>query len=157
MENLEIKEITIDNVISSVKLVWETMKEFNQIKDCMKNNEFAKKFFINEVVEDYLDDKLFLIGAFIDNQVVGVIGSMDNYINFFFVKKEYQNKKIGKKLMYTMLENLKQKYSDAIEVDSSSYAINIYKNFGFVDVEEAKIDKEEHLMVYKLRRDYHGI
>lgn len=157
MENLEIKEIAIDNVISSVKLVWETMKEFNQINDCMKNSEVARKIFINEVVEDYLDDKLFLIGAFIDNQVVGVIGSMDNYINFFFVKKEYQNKKIGKKLMYTMLENLKQKYSDTIEVDASNYSINIYKHFGFIDVEEEKLDKEEHLMVYKLRRDHYGI
>lgn len=153
MEDLEIKKITIDNVIPSVKLIWDTMKEFNQINDCMKNNEYAKKYFIEEVVDNYLDDELFLIGAFIDNEVVGVIGSMDNYINFFFVKKEYQNKKIGKKLMYAMLENLKQKYSDTIEVDASSYASNIYKHFGFVDVEEANLDKDEHPMVYKLRRD----
>lgn len=157
MENVEIKKVTIDNVIPSVKLIWETMKEFNQINDSMKNNEFARKDFINEVVENYLDDELFLIGAFINNEVVGVIGSMDNYINFFFVKKEYQNKKIGKKLMYTMLENLKQKYGDAIEVDASCYASNIYKHFGFIDVEEVELDKEEQPMVYKLRRDYYGI
>ena len=157
MENLEIKKITIDKVIPSVKLIWDTMKEFNQINNYMINSDLAKKYFIEAVVEDYLDDELLLIGAFIDGEVIGVIGSKENYINFFFVKKEYQNKKIGKQLMYSMIKNLKRKYSDRLEVDSSNYAFDIYKHFGFTEVEGLELEIDEHPMVYELRRNKHGI
>lgn len=152
MENLEIKEVTIEKTIASIKLIWDTMKEFDQINNCMKDDNLAKKYFIEELVDDYLDGELFLIGAYINGEVVGIIGSKENYINFFFVKKEYQKKKIGKKLMVTMLEYLQQKEIEKVEVGASKYAHDIYKHLGFSDIVELKQDTNEYPMIYELRR-----
>ena len=50
-----------------------------------------------------------------------------------------------------------RRYSDKLEVDASSYAYDIYKHFGFTEVEGLELEIDEHPMVYELRRDKHGI
>lgn len=88
-----------------------------------------------ETFGNFLDNKkitkLFKIyGAFEDNILKGVIATdrRKRHINLFFVDKNSQGKGIGKKLMNIATSNNENSY---ITVNSSRYAVPIYKNFGF--------------------------
>ncbi|MDY5306155.1 GNAT family N-acetyltransferase [Fusobacterium gastrosuis] len=96
-----------------------------------------------ETFENFLDNKkitkLFKIyGAFEDNLLKGVIATdrRKRHINLFFVDKNSQGKGIGKKLMNIATSNNENSY---ITVNSSRYAVPIYKNFGF----EATSEEEQ--------------
>lgn len=96
-----------------------------------------------ETFGNFLDNKkitkLFKIyGAFEDNLLKGVIATdrRKRHINLFFVDKNSQGKGIGKKLMNIATSNNENSY---ITVNSSRYAVPIYKNFGF----EATSEEEQ--------------
>ncbi|MCI5724475.1 MAG: GNAT family N-acetyltransferase [Fusobacterium gastrosuis] len=96
-----------------------------------------------ETFGNFLDNKkitkLFKIyGAFEDNILKGVIATdrRKRHINLFFVDKNSQGKGIGKKLMNIATSNNENSY---ITVNSSRYAVPIYKNFGF----EATSEEEQ--------------
>jgi ribosomal protein S18 acetylase RimI-like enzyme len=157
MENLEIKDVSIKEVISAAKLIWENMEKSNFLPDNMINNEEIRKHFINEIITDYLDRELYLVEASINGKVVGVVGSRKNYIMFLFVNNEYQKQGIGTKLMHYMLINLKRNYGTNIEVDATNIAFKFYKNIGFVANRKLKGENDLHPMIYKLGRDKNGI
>lgn len=96
-----------------------------------------------ETFGNFLDNKkitkLFKIyGAFEDNILKGVIATdrRKRHINLFFVDKNSQGKGIGKKLMNIATSNNENSY---ITVNSSRYAVPIYKKFGF----EATSEEEQ--------------
>ena len=71
--------------------------------------------------------------------MVGVLGRGKNaHINFFFVRKEYHRKGIGRKLFEAMLNDCDEK---RITVNTSPYAVNIYKHFGFVPTDSEQETK----------------
>lgn len=72
-----------------------------------------------------------------DNVLKGIIATDEEkrHITLFFVEKLSQGKKIGKNLMQFILKNNKNSY---ITVNSSRYAIPIYKKLGFEKIDEEK-------------------
>jgi len=74
--------------------------------------------------------------------IVGVIEARNNnHISLFFVRTEYQNLGIGKKLNELAINKCKTVRSDItnIEVHSSPYAVPIYGKLGFVKVNTEQI------------------
>ena len=93
-----------------------------------------------EILDDseYINERDFY-GAFDGEKMVGVLGrGKTAHINFFFVKKEYHRKGIGRKLFEAMLNDCDEK---RITVNASPYAVNIYKHFGFVPTDSEKETK----------------
>jgi GNAT superfamily N-acetyltransferase len=84
-----------------------------------------------------------MILAFDNNELVGVIEVRNyNHISLFFVRKEYQNKGIGKELNKLAINECKIFRPDiaVIEVHSSPYAVPIYEKLGFVQVSAEQVE-----------------
>ena len=114
---------------------------------------FVKKVYIESKDESYSENsietfcnfidnkeitKSFKVyGAFEDNVLKGVIATdkRKRHINLFFVDKSSQAKGIGKKLMSIIIDHNENSF---ITVNSSRYAVPIYKNLGFIKTEEEK-------------------
>ena len=129
-----------------------------EIKQLLNNEKdeallFAKKVYIEckddsyseqgiETFCNFVDNKEItksfkVYGAFEDNILKGLIAtdSQKSHICLFFVDKVSQGKGIGKELMKAVINNNENSY---ITVNSSRYAVPIYKNLGFIKTEEEK-------------------
>ena len=129
-----------------------------EIKQLLNNEKdkavlFAKKVYIECEDESYSEQgietfcnfvnnkkitKSFKVyGAFEDNVLKGIIATdrRKRHINLFFVDKVSQGKGIGKKLMSIVIDDNKNSF---ITVNSSRYAVPIYKKIGFIKTEEEK-------------------
>ena len=131
------------------------MIKINQLLNKEKDKAllFVKKVYIESKDESYsekgietfcnfVDNKEItksfkVYGAFEDNVLKGVIATdkRKRHINLFFVDKSSQAKGIGKKLMSIIIDHNENSF---ITVNSSRYAVPIYKNLGFIKTEEEK-------------------
>ena len=131
------------------------MIEIKQLFDKEKNEAllFAKRVYLESKDESYtemgietfcsfVDNKQITVsfkifGAFKDNVLKGIIATDEGkrHITLFFVEKLSQGKKIGKNLIQFILKNNKNSY---ITVNSSRYAVPIYKKLGFEKIDEEK-------------------
>lgn len=115
--------------------------ELENIENSLFDNPFSKESCLEELITD---NRLYL-GLFDDNQLVGYVGVMITFdtadIIKVGVKKEYQGKGYSKRLMYLLLQVLKDngvKYV-MLEVEHSNYkAINLYLSCGFKEISERK-------------------
>ncbi|WP_338945166.1 GNAT family N-acetyltransferase [Fusobacterium canifelinum] len=129
-----------------------------EIKQLLNNEKdkavlFAKKVYIKckdesyseqgiETFCNFVDNKEItksfkVYGAFEDNVLKGLIAtdSQKKHICLFFVDKISQGKGIGKKLMSIVIDDNENSF---ITVNSSRYAVPIYKKIGFIKTEEEK-------------------
>ena len=138
--------------------------ELENIEESLFDNPFSKESCLEELITD---NRLYL-GLFDDNQLVGYVGVMITFdtadIIKVGVKKEYQGKGYSKRLMYLLLQVLKDngvKYV-MLEVEHSNYkAINLYLSCGFKEISERKNyygenshDKIMRLELYSLLENY---
>lgn len=115
--------------------------ELENIEKSLFDNPFSKESCLEELITD---NRLYL-GLFDDNQLIGYVGVMITFdtadIIKVGVKKEYQGKGCSKRLMYLLLQILKDngvKYV-MLEVEHSNYkAINLYLSCGFKEISERK-------------------
>ena len=105
-----------------------------------KDESYSEKgieTFYNFVDNKEITKSFKVYGAFEDNVLKGVIATdkRKRHINLFFVDKSSQAKGIGKKLMSIIIDHNENSF---ITVNSSRYAVPIYKNLGFIKTEEEK-------------------
>lgn len=98
-----------------------------------------------ETFKNYINDKesidgLEIYGAFLDGEIAGVIAtrSSGNHISLFFVDSKYHRQGIGKKLFEFVSEKSTGKQ---MTVNSSPYAVEVYKKLGFLPDSDEKIDQ----------------
>ena len=123
---LKVKKLTRKDRECALDVAWEVFKEFEapdytqegvgQFRQILDNQGFinALKFY----------------GAFYDNELVGVLAMrVPQHVSLFFVKADYQQKGIGRKLF----ERMKKDYENKeFTVHSSPYAVEVYKKLGFI-------------------------
>ena len=76
------------------------------------------------------------------DEIVGVIEMRNiNHISLLFVKKEYQNIGIAKKLLELSIDKSKNinHLISVIEVNSSPYAVEIYEHMGFIPIDAEQV------------------
>ena len=105
-----------------------------------KDESYSEKgieTFCNFVDNKEITKSFKVYGAFEDNVLKGVIATdkRKRHINLFFVDKSSQAKGIGKKLMSIIIDHNENSF---ITVNSSRYAVPIYKNLGFIKTEEER-------------------
>ena len=105
-----------------------------------KDESYSEKgieTFCNFVDNKEITKSFKVYGAFEDNVLKGIIATdkRKRHINLFFVDKSSQAKGIGKKLMSIIIDHNENSF---ITVNSSRYAVPIYKNLGFIKTEEEK-------------------
>ena len=125
MLNVSIKRL--DKTQSALRLVWEVFQEFESPDYTQEGiNEFYKT--IHD--ENYIS-MLTMYGAFLNGELVGVIATRNNgrHIALFFVDGKYHRQGIGKQLFEAVR-------TDKMTVNSSPYAVGIYRKLGFKAVDE---------------------
>lgn len=83
-----------------------------------------------------------MIVAQINEEIVGVIDRRENnHISLFFVDQNYLNLGIGKKLFNKAVELIRNVDSEAeyITVNSSPYALEIYRKLGFNSTSDEQV------------------
>ena len=115
-------------------LVWEVFLEY-EAPDYTQDG--VDEFFQSIHDEDYIF-MLSVYGAFIENKLVGVIATRTNgsHIALFFVNGRYHKQGIGRRLFETVKSECKEKY---MTVNSSPYAISIYRKLGFLDTDVQQV------------------
>ncbi len=110
----------------ALSLVWNVFLEFEAPEYCKQGINTFETFIKNKEAISILT----FYGAFCNKQLAGVIAIRDkSHISLFFVKKQYHKKGIGKALFS---EAAKSCGSEKITVNSSPYAVSIYKKLGFL-------------------------
>lgn len=137
MENISIRKVNENEFEIVTKMVLDVFMKFEAPDYSKEGIETFKDFVSNK---ERLKD-LMILGAYNNNssdELIGIIATRNNgnHIAIFFVKEEYQGMKIGRKLFDKVLENS----SNSITVNSSPYAVEIYKHLGFKIVEPEKIE-----------------
>jgi ribosomal protein S18 acetylase RimI-like enzyme len=104
--------------------------------------EFSK--YVNpQLMKHRLAKNHFIILALDNREIIGVVEVRNNnHISLYFVKKQYQNKGIGKKLNELAINKCMKAKPDVttIEVHASPYAVPVYEKLGFVKVDTERIE-----------------
>lgn len=125
---VEIKNISENEVNKVIKLVWETFLDFEALNYNREGVEEFRKFLDNKKLISTFE----IYGAYINKKLVGTIALHEKqHICMFFVKKLYQNKGIGKKLLKKVLETVEEP-----TINSSENAVSILESLGFSIFEE---------------------
>ena len=137
MDNVIIEVLKENEIGEYSELINEVMEEFNSEEIDGFQRWFASVEGIICRRESGFDDGSFDTVQFTakyDGKIIGAFEVENQYrIQQFFIKKEFQNKGIGKMLLNYSIDFLNEKQLSPIkyEVLSSDYAINIYKSLGF--------------------------
>lgn len=86
--------------------------------------------------------------AFAGGELAGMLETRDNQqISLLFVKKEFQNKGIAKRLLTKAVETCKERKPaiEEIYVHASPFSIPVYQKFGFIETSPMK---EENGIIY---------
>lgn len=115
----------------AVSLVWRVFQEYESPDYTQQGiDEFYKS--IHD--ENYLS-ALSIFGAFVNKELAGIIATRNNgaHIALFFVDGNYHRQGIGKKLFQEVLEH---STASRVTVNSSPFAVPIYRKLGFLDTDK---------------------
>lgn len=137
---MEIRQLLTNEYDAALALSLDVFTECGKKDFDEEGLETFKSFIYNKD----LVNELTFYGAFDGASLIGVIATKNGgkHISLFFIKPSYHGKGIGKQLFKTAILN---KPVSEMTVNSSSYAIPIYKKFGFEPVCE---EQETHGMRY---------
>lgn len=122
-----IEKLSREQIKKALPLIWDVFCEYEAV-NYPENGKAAFWEAIHSA--DYLDS-LTAFGAFENEKLIGIIATRNKgaHIALFFVNGKYHRRGIGRKLFEACLRDNK---NQRITVNSSEYAVNIYKRLGFV-------------------------
>jgi len=131
-----------EDAIQVSSLVWSTFAEFEAPGYKQEGIDEFKQYILPENINSRCNcGNYFVICCKENDEIVGVLAMRENkHISLMFVKKEHQRKGFARKLFEFALESCCNSDStlQAITVNSSRYAVEIYEKLGFI-----KIDSEQ--------------
>lgn len=132
--NCLIREIKQEEIENALSLVWKVFQEYEA---CDYSKEGVEEFY-NSIYDINFISRLCLYGAFLNNELVGVIATRNEgtHIALFFVDGKYQKQGIGKQLFQTI--KMKNK-CNKMTVNSSPYALPVYYKLGFKDTDSEQV------------------
>ena len=130
MENIIIREMNKNEIDVVRKLVLDTFIEFEAPDYSEEGIQSFKDFIFDD--EKFLNLKINVIE--IDDKIVSMIAIRNRtHIALLFTNKDFHKKGLARKLFNDFKSSLKD--GDKITVNSSPYAVEVYKKLGFEIVE----------------------
>lgn len=128
----ETKKEELDEIL---KLVLRSFMKYVAPTYSKEGIDEFKKFISNESAISTLK----FYSAYENDELLGTIATRENntHISLFFIDEKYIGKGIGKKL-YECINLLNE--TGLITVNSSPYAVEIYKSLGFIPASNEKIE-----------------
>ena len=123
---IRIESISKKHHEAAINLVLSVFMQYEACDYSKEGINTFKAFISNPESTDSLEFN----GAYINNEIIGVIATRNNgnHIALFFVDGRYHRQGIGRKLFQVVLE---KSTGNKITVNSSPYAVEIYKKLGF--------------------------
>ena len=140
-----ITEITADTLQSSnvLQLVWNVFEEFDACQYSAEGVREFQNYIESSAIKQLLENsKMKMWGCFHNSKIIGMIATKQpNHITLLFVDKQYHRQGVARALYQTIIDYY-SKTDDCLEisVNSSLYAVEVYKRLGFVatDAEQEK-------------------
>jgi len=131
---MEIKKLAKGDIPIALDLVLNIFMEY----EAPDYSEQGIETFKNCIKDDEWLQSLEVLGAYVNNSLVGVIATRNNgnHIALFFVKGKYHRQGIGRRLFDRVVENCT---SNTITVNSSPYAVKIYRHLGFAETQAEQL------------------
>lgn len=133
MKKINLRKLTKKEIQDALSLVLDVFDKYETVHYLKTSKEaFCKAIYSN----DYLN-MLTAYGAFDEEKLIGIIATRNagSHIALFFVHGDYQGQGIGRLLFE---ECLKENINKQITVNSSEYAVEIYKRLGFEQIGSLK-------------------
>jgi ribosomal protein S18 acetylase RimI-like enzyme len=139
-----IKAITVDMLEKSgvLGLIWRVFEEFEAPDYTDEGIKEFQSFIAAQSVKERMSRRELLFwGCWRDNRLVGAIATRPPcHISLLFVDKEYHRRGIAKSLFRTAVGFYIENSSfDKMTVNSSPYAVEVYRRLGFVDTDSEQI------------------
>jgi Acetyltransferase (GNAT) family. len=131
---MTIKKLNRNEIEMALPLVWKVFCGY----EAANYTDAGKKMFYQAIHSDSYLDMLTAYGAYSEDELVGVIATRNNgeHIALFFVDGKCHRQGIGRQLFDTVLESSD---SSRITVNSSEYAVEVYKRLGFHETDGLKV------------------
>ena len=131
-----IKIVEKNDLRKALELVNKVFSEFVAVEYSGKGQKTFRDYLdhkYEETAADLMSGHKKMWGYYYENEIAGVISTRDvSHISLFFVDKKYHRKGIAKALFSEVLTELKQNPDvTKITVNSSPYAVEVYKKLGF--------------------------
>lgn len=130
---INVRKLSRKEIGEAIPLVWDVFNRY----EAVNYPETGKEAFHQAICSlDYLD-MLTAYGAFDDEKLIGIIATRNAgaHIALFFVNGNYHRQGIGKTLFKACL---KDNENTQITVNSSEYALGVYKKLGFIQMDSLK-------------------
>ncbi|MCL2073198.1 MAG: GNAT family N-acetyltransferase [Marinilabiliaceae bacterium] len=131
-----ITEITTDTLKSSnvLQLIWRVFEEFEAYQHSAEGVREFQNYFEYSSIKRLLDkSEMLMWGCFNNGKIVGMIATKHStHISLLFVDKKYHRQGIARALYQKVIEYAKNNNYSEITVNSSLYAVEVYKKLGFV-------------------------
>lgn len=126
-----------DNLQEAMELVWKVFQQFEAPEYCEEGiSEFHDFIQVDSIRQKLLAKEFFLWAAYEGEQIVGVMAVRPPFhISLLFVDPQFHCRGIARSLFETVLEVCKRNGYTEITVNSSPYAVKIYRRLGFVDTD----------------------
>ena len=126
-----------DEWVKTMDMIWRTFLKYDQ-KDCTE--EGIRNFY--EFITDSTLHRAFLQGTYqmlvaVDGDRVVGAGTLrnKNHLSLLFVDEEYHKQGIGKDLMNSLCEYLKNEVGErCMSLTAAPYAVDFYKKLGFAQI-----------------------
>lgn len=132
---MEIRTLKPTEIQAALELVWKVFLEY----EAPDYSEEGVETFSRCIRDPAFVEMLTFYGAFgEDGSPAGVLATRSGgaHLAMFFVKSESQRKGVGRKLFE---EALKNNPSDSMTVNSSPFAVGIYRRLGFSETDAEQI------------------
>ena len=134
---MQICRLSGNNLSLALDLVWEVFMEFNAPSYSETGIKTFRHFISYENMSQMIENgDMVFYGCYEGNELVGVIAMRQTFhLSLLFVKKEYQNRGVARRLFAVVkkycAEKQKGKKSSHITVNASPYAVEVYRRLGF--------------------------
>ena len=131
MENIIIREMRENELDEVINLVLDVFMKYEAPDYSEEGINSFKEF----VLDKEKIKNLKILVAEVDGKIVSMIAVRNNtHITLLFTHEDYHRKGISRKLFETVKNGLEK--GTTITVNSSPYAVEVYKKFGFVIEED---------------------
>ncbi len=130
----KVKNLKSEQLAEALSLVWEVFCRFEAPEYSEEGIAEFRGFLDNEEEIGKLD----FYGAF--DKASDIVGALamrkPSHISLFFVKDEYHRQGIGRQLFEKMLSDYQLQGIGMFTVNSSPYAVEVYRRLGFEPTDE---------------------
>lgn len=130
---ISIRKLLRKEIDEALPLVLDVFNEY----EAVHYPETGKETFCQAICSPEYLDMLTAYGAFDGDNLIGIIATRNagSHIALFFVRGDYHRRGVGKMLFE---ECIKENKNKQITVNSSEYAVVVYKKLGFAQVDSLK-------------------